>query len=416
MKLETKLTLTRPSSYHVDSKFTESVMSRIETKQSSKMQFLYSLLQRPIYTVLLAVAVVAIVSGSVYAAANYLLPQIFIETVEKGLSPTGRKAATTISSDCNKEISDSQYELKNGASISADDIPRVVQAMCEEDAAASWLRQTYPESTIVDKGSERPTTPNTTFSQHFVAVSPVLVVIDISEESISLQNIARDGTIENINIPKEPRTIVNGIEDVYSTIKLGDPVVTAHKVKTTITTADDCSRLVCGDKDAKSESYELLAIVKLPQPAEWYGKSGQITKITMCNGNPEDVCHYNHAIELYPGPREGSLPTHFDPTPSPERSGREIAGKITKIERNQITIEATSGSIFTIETEYDIVESYNTNQQLDFGTGPIGVGDTIQVNYYGDADEEIALKEITAISLILEETSKTGNLDALNKY
>lgn len=99
-----------------------------------------------------------------------------------------------------------------------------------------------------------------------------------------------------------------------------------------------------------------------------------------CYGNAADTCDVLPAADFYPSGSEDALNPAFNSGVNDDR--REIAGDITQVSGNTVTLKTTSGRVFRVKFPIDAVTWFNENRLANYpGLPAVGVGSTLAVMY-----------------------------------
>lgn len=140
----------RPAETPVDTVFTRKVMRAIGSgpfeamaKDTAKKSPLFRLRHLPKFAVVI-IAVVALfaVSGVTYAVVETIKAHQNIKVEKSGVNSHGREELKVAFDSCAQQKKNgTTYELKKDSGLSAEDAANVLQAKCERDNIAEWVKK-----------------------------------------------------------------------------------------------------------------------------------------------------------------------------------------------------------------------------------------------------------------------------------
>jgi hypothetical protein len=407
----------RPSDYKLDVDFTKRVMGRINDspslttqfdnmKQNKKNPLKKGFARLPRFAVILiAIGVLLALSGTTYALYKTLWEQPQVHLTNTTTTSSGRKAVVLALTQCSNNNHDvaSHYELKKDATITIAEVPQVVQAHCELDAIQNWATTTFPNNWS-DESVRMSTTAH---DETQVMVSMATHIKSTSDGSITFAGLPTYGQSDaTFTVGPNVRYIADGQDVKANAISTSDPVVYIMSNVTHETPSAGCTATSCSMSGSQVSS-TLVAVVKLDLPFQYYDQFAwqSLTEIDTCMGNPNDSCltGYAGSIDLF-GPGNTNA--------SAKGITKEIQGVITAINGATVTIQSTSGSIFTVTAPSDVISAYNTNKAAQYYNSQyVAVGKSLDVLYLEPADQQsktINPSQLVGISFMLELLSK-GN-------
>lgn len=402
MNIEQKIIAARPVDTAPSGQFVNAVRAKIisnaHNKHTKKLTVLF--LHRPLAVLLAIIAVIALVSGTVYAV-GYLWPRLHPSVSTPQQSASGR--AAVIVADCDKADAKKRYELKSGAPVSNDKISDVVKAQCELNTVSDWSSAAYPNNRP-ERQDHDINTPGAV--RENVTIWPAMFVdqlVQINKDSLT---VADGGSLATHDLKPTPETryIVDGQYAKQSQLTAGDAIAYVIQGTVTLKNQADCTEAHC-QADILSSSDKLLAVVKMKYSFDVYRSIRYLTELPVCAGNPNDECPALSSIDLYERT-----------TGEPGTDWAEISGKIVTYNDQSITITTTSGRQVVVYTPWNLISSYNADRSAGYGY-TINAGDTLSVAYNQTtgitSDTEIPWKRLVGVRLLVEASSKAG---PYNKY
>ena len=399
-----------------DSVFTDNVMrliksdeiftAQIRTMDSTNKETLFMKIRHLPKLAIIAIALgsVLLVSGTAVAAYQLLWPKPQANVTESTTSVSGRSEIAFSFSSCGDDALASRYELKRNATITAEQVPGVVQAHCELAAIQSWAQKTYPMKSTYGESHAEP------YDLNSLTVSMAAQVASVDDETITFA--AQEKYMQpavTLDTNSAVKYIVDAQQVAASGIKAGDSVVYITSDVKHMVPREGCSEQSCGMSSTEKET-TLVAVVKLSMPFENYDQFAwqSLAERQACFGNPDDSCltGYAASIDLYQGSTKVS-----------EGSFKEIQGVVTSLDGANITIRSSSGSLFTITPSTNIVEKYNTEKAAQYyNNKTVAVGSSLIVRY-SERDSSHA-KTITQAMLqsVQFQIEVVGKSDPINAY
>lgn len=380
---ERKLIASRPQDYKMNRQFTNKVMGKINNPEilsdqirnmdvTKKETFMTKLKHLPkLAIVAIALGAVLVLSGTAYATYQLFWAKPSVHLEQLTTSTSGREEAVLSTKECGP-ASAQHYELKKGATITADRIPAIVQAQCELKAIDTWAQATY-------RGNSEPEPKDgTPYDQTIVMASMATHLQDKQKDTITFAPIDKYAMpAQSFGISSNVKYIVNGKEADASSIHNGDVVVyvTTSKLRMTQTKSGGYSG---GGMPART----LVAVVKLSMPFEDYDQLAwqSLSERQTCYGNPNENCIEGGAsIDLYMG--NSSIP----PTGT---IMKEIQGVVTAFDGRTVSLKASSGTIYRVTTPTDVIKDYNDNKASKYyNNQKVIIGSSIDVSYNEAEDE-----------------------------
>lgn len=97
-----------------------------------------------------------------------------------------------------------------------------------------------------------------------------------------------------------------------------------------------------------------------------------------CMNNEEIQCAGPPSIDFWPSGSEDASNHSYDRSSG---SIKEVGGKITAINGNIVSLQATDNQIYEILFPVNAVEEWNTNRSPNYKNYKVGVGDTLNIRY-----------------------------------
>jgi hypothetical protein len=340
--------------------------------------FMASLQHMPKFALVVSAIVCALVlSGTAYAAYQlWLKPNATVQNFSQ--NQEGRNEALVAFQNCQGQAN-SQYEVKSGAGLNAEQIEQLMRARCEMDAINKWAHSLLP---VQDA------TPPMAYPGGFT-------ITKIDGNSVNLSGDMDSPTLTATN---KTAIVVNGLQTSLDNLKVGD-TVTYVEYNT------------YGPEGGHPTSRTLMGIVKLQMPIEFYDTTMQnmVAVRTACYGNAAESCVQSGSIDVYPRDGENNMAKvtpgeHF-----------EVQGRIVAHDGKTVQLKASSGAIYTINAPIDMIAKFNTQNSPDYGTA-IEVGDMLMVLYTKKSGEDpkvVEPNQLRSVSLLIEVIRKQ---DPIKKY
>jgi hypothetical protein len=419
LRFEALLAAARPEKTRANVDFTEKVMtsirsseilsSQIRKKSVNKKETLFMKLRHlPKFAIVaIAIGALLVVSGTAFAAYQLLWPKPQVHVSAPTTSVSGRQEVAISFASCGASDLASHYELKSNATITIDEVPNVVKAHCELDAISTWAAATFPH--------DKPFAPFRTEKEYDSVMLDTAMATHIKSSdgtSITFMGLTKyNQTDATFATSAKTKYIANGTYVSAKDITSNDPVVYITSEVNHFTQSDDCTPQHCSTS-GKPVSNDLLAVVKLSQPFQFYDQFAwqSLTERTTCEGNPNDTClsGFSGAIDLY----ENNIVPEIGKTQM-----KEIQGVVTELNGNTTVIRSSSGTLFTIVNATDIVSAYNTQKAAQYYNNlTVKVGSSLRVSYI----EEPTLHTRTLASAMLMgvqlQTEQVGKSDLPSAY
>lgn len=385
--IEALLIAARPENRVSRTEFTDHVMKSIKSPEilSSQIRrmsvihketFFMKIKHLPKLAIIaIALGSLLIISTSAYAAYQLLWAKPEVHVIDSKTSVSGREEVLLSTSGCDT-TSSSRYELKKGATITADRIGAVTQAHCELQAIETWARQVYGDRAMPDlndlKSSGKPV------RQTIVVTSMATHLQTKQGSSLTFAGLDKYGwPASTLRADSNVKYIVDGKEATADAIQEGDPVVYVATGSILMTRSQDGSI----NTDNKPER-TLVAVIKLSMPFEGYDQFAwqSLSERATCYGNPNDDCLAGGAsIDLYMGGGNAGI--------SRNSLMKEIQGTIVGLNGNKTSIRSSSGTVFTVTTPSDVISDYNINKAARYyNNQKVVLGSSISVRYVEDKD------------------------------
>jgi hypothetical protein len=405
-----------PGQYSVNIHFSDSVMDTIHSSEilsasirkmnvNKKETFIMRFRKLPkIAIIAIAIGALLVISTGAYAAYQLLWPKPQVTVSQPTTSANGREEVSLSFSQCGDTHLADRYELKRNATITADQIAGVVTAQCELQAIDSWAHQVFPNDTLQGEPSrEDPTKPYDS-ARVMTSMATHIKTADVSSVTfVGLTNYGQAGEI-TVSTNKDTRYIVDRAEATADKITASDPVVYITSNTVHVVPSSDCTKMHCNSSGTTTAS-TLVAVVKLSLPFEDYDQFAwqSLTEKQNCWGNEQDTC-LSGSI--------GSIDLYMNTTNSNSVGGviKEIQGVITKSDMDSVTIQGSSGDIFTIKSTTDIVGDYNTKRASQYNNQTVKVGSSLIVRYYEKKTDHnrVISTNLLSMGLRLEMVSKAN--------
>jgi len=415
LRFEARLAAARPKNYKIRKDFTDRVMKGIGSLEilsarvrnmsvNKKETFMQRLRHLPKIAIIgIAVGALLVLSAGAYATYQLLWPKPEVQVSEPQTSVSGREEFEITFAQCGDTSLAQRYELKKSAPITAEDVPKVVQAHCELDAIGAWAKNTFPN-----------TNPDPTQGGERIMLNPAMPthINEMTSDSVTFAGLTKYNQVDKtLSIDKNVRYIVDGREAEKDEIKVGDSVVYITSSVERLTPNADCNAMHCS-VSSEQVSNRLVAIVKLSMPFEYYDQLAwqSLAERNECQGNPNDTCLSGHvsAVDLYYG---NAIINDLNT----ERM-KEIQGVVTALNGTSTVIRSSSGTLFTIVTPTDVIASYNRGPAQQYYNGMIvKIGSTLRVSYVeaiSDSNKTIMADQLSSFMLQGEIISKGDPIKA----
>lgn len=415
--IEQRILAARPSRSAQNVAFTNAVMQKLQNREiissqfrrtnvNQKESFIMKIrnLHKPAF-IALALAVTLATAGTAYAVYQlWSKPEIHVSPPTT--SSTGRNQVSITSAQCGDASKSAGYELKKNATITPDQIAKVVQAHCELDAIGTWANKTYSNN---DK--EAGALGGKPYDRQQIDVSMATHIAAAKDTLITFKGLAKyNQQDETFNIPSSSKYIADGKEVSARAITPNESVVYVVKRVIAMTPTSACTDEHCSYK-GEPKSQTLLAVVKLSLPFEYYDQLAwqSLSERMSCDGNPEDNCltGYVGSIDIHTG--------SYAP-PAGTRS-KEIQGAVTAIDGKTLTLKSSSGTLFTFTAPSDIIAAYNTNRAAQYYNNQIvKIGSQLIVRYNEPADQHSKIQAADALVAVQLQTESIRKSDPVQAY
>ena len=397
--IEQRILAARPTPTNQNTNFTDSVMQKITEREIISSQFrrtnvnqkeTFMMKLRNVHKpalIAIALAVSLATAGTAYAVYQlWLKPEIQVSSPTT--SSTGRQQVSITYSQCGDTSKAAGYELKKNATITAEQIPQVVQARCELDAITTWANKEYG-----DGSKEIEATKAKPYDRKSVDVSMATNIATKQASSITFKGLAKyNQSDETFDTSSSTKYIADGKEVPATSISSSDSVVYVVERVIAMTPSEGCNNSNCSFSGVPKNN-KLLAVVKLSLPFESYDQLAwqSLAERMSCYGNPKDNCltGYVGGIDIMTGnytPPKGSI-------------GKDIQGTITAINGKSFTLQSSSGTQFTFAAPTDIIGTYNTTRASQYYNNlTVKVGSNLSVRY--NEPENMHSKNLPASSLV----------------
>lgn len=409
VSFDTQLIASAPTNSTHDKSFTDRVMSKLKSlpagvdfipNKNTVMQSFFSRLSYlpKFVVVLLAVAALTLLSGTAYAAYKVLWEQPQVTTHIPTSNEFGRTQIVAKFENCIDQSNEATFEIKSGSKLDSTEVGEILQARCELMAIQNWSGEN-----AVQPGSDRVPEEGVSQSSMVMVYPSASKVVSISNTELSLtgDEYAPEGSLD---LNESTQFIANNTVTTRDQIRAGDTVLFVQNIVTNdLTARNENNEYVTSGMPT---SREITYVIKVNLPFEYYNasKQNQIAQRQDCLGNTQDSCVQAQLIDLYSSSPSGH-----------NTQKRTIQGIITEHKGNTITIQASSGRTFTINTPYDIVSKFNQNTAANNGLS-IGQGDLIQASYIVKKDDKpLTLNDSNILSVQLGLNIIRKN-DSVEKY
>lgn len=399
MNIEQKIIAARPHNAATDEQFAAAVRHKLNNKPIKRSYSRYNTILRrsPAMVVLIILAALVVLTGSVYAV-SYLWPRLYPSASAPQQSSSGRQSV--IVTQCDAIDSTKRYELKAGAPISPDKIDDVVKAQCELDAVTKWAQEAYP----LEQRPERTNINAPGAEFEFSNVLPAMLVVKIGKINNESLTVVDTGSLieRDIRLAPDVKYIVDGKYAAASSLQPGDAVAYISRTITKIKNRDDCTEAHC-QGDVVSSNETILEIVKMKYSFDAFNSIKYLTELASCMGNPKDECPSLSSIDLYERLGAGNE----------GMTSADISGKVASYNDQSITIITTSGRKVAVHTPWNIIRQFNSERSSDYGLS-INVGDSLSITYFQPKgvthDTEIPWERLVWVRLLMEVESKGAPL------
>lgn len=403
--IEQRILAARPPRSKNNTQFTDAVMSKIKSRReifsqqirttnvNQKETFIMKLrnLHKPAI-IAIALALTLATAGTAYAIYQ-LWPKPSVDVSTPVQNKQGRLESAVQLKNCgNQQSNQASYEIKKGSTISADEVPQILQAYCEIEAISAWSLTFYT-----------PPEPGDETSTESRMLSPVFVsrIASIDDSTVTLEAQKKYGIDESVlKLDSKVKYIADSAYSDKSQFKAGDPVVAlSHD-----TINPDTSRIA---------SQKLVFLIRMNLPFEAYDPRVQqsVAQKQVCINNAPDICTSTGSVDLYSG--DAKLPNgkngDFGDT-------RVIQGKIVSYSGTSIMVEGSSGRQFSFVMTSNPIDEYNKKRSALYNNVTVGVGDMIEIRYLdteGSTSLKATQKQIAAMNYMIE---LVGKSDPLKKY
>lgn len=403
--LDTKIISAAPIGTPIDRHFTDTVMKKLDDFQPATdkisqgnpvLRFFVQLRRMPKFAVMiLSIAALTLLGGTVYAVYKILWEQPNVTITTPSANQFGRSQVVAQLERCGEQANQVVFEAKIGNTLDRDEISKILQARCEMEVIRTVIGESNGQI-----GADEVPAIGTSRSSAVMLYPAAGKVVKIDDVRLSLAG-DHHAPSEALILNEQTQFVVDGALASRNQIRQGDTVLFVKSITTSDTTKqNDNGQYVT---EGVPTSSEILYVIKPSLPFEYYNASKQslIAQRQACIGNPEDSCIQTQQVDLY--------------TRSVNRNKNErrsIQGVITKHNGSQLTLQSSSGRIFTITTPLDIVDDFNAHKSSLYNNIKISEGDLLQVNYYSDITT-LTTKNIESIQLGLDVALKG---DEIKKY
>jgi hypothetical protein len=362
----------------INSAFVNRVMSAITSPARPLAGFTKWRHMHRLAFAIIAIAALALVSGTAYAAYQlWLKPQADIQHF--GQNQYGRNEALVRFQNC-KESAAATYEVKSSSQLTAQQLSQLLQAKCGMETIESWANATAPTSLH-------------TITQLYPGA---FTVKSIKGDTYELHGSREDRTV---TVTKDTAFIVHGMQVGRDAIHVGDTVGYVEK--------DTYAPGGGWPTERKS-----IAIVAFELPAGMYevDLQNQVAQRQDCHGNPGESCVNSGLIDVYPRNGENNA-AQTDPG-----DYFTIQGRIVEHSGATVKLKASSGKIYTITAPLDMLANFNYTYSQNYSGTTIQIGDMLMVDYIQppSADHKVIQpRQLRSVALMIEMVKKT---DGIKKY
>jgi hypothetical protein len=399
---ERKLIASRPHDYVANQAFADRVMEKINNPEilgtqmrsmnvTKKETFMTKLKHLPkLAVVAIVLGALLILSGTAYATYQFFWAKPSVHLDQLTTSTSGREEAILSTKECGP-LAAQHYELKNGATITADRIPAIVEAQCELKSIDTWAQSVYQDVSTPQPKDGSP------YDETFVRVSMATHLQAIQKDSVTFAAIDKYAMpAQSFATSPSVKYIVNGKEDKQSSIHTGDVVAYVVTSKLHLTQTKDG-----GYSGGGMPAQTLVAVVKLSMPFEDYDQLAwqSLAERSPCIGNPDENCIAGGAsIDLYMG-GNSKIPEGT--------TMKEIQGVVTALDGRTVSIKASSGTIYRVTTPTDVITDYNVNKAAQhYNNQKVVIGSSIDVNYNEAPDAHATDINASYMRFMIELVSK----------
>jgi hypothetical protein len=353
----------------------------------------------------IAVGIVALLSGTSYAAYKLLWQKPEVHNAAPITKTTGGRSNVSLSlSGCDPKDIKTQYVVKHGATITDADVPMVVQAHCELDAIGTWAKSTFPYS------SEETAPPiGQAYDQTRLNTSMATHIASRDDKTIVFTGLTKYNEKDTSFTPSDDvQFIADGHQVKASDISSDDPVVYVTGQKSHMVPSAGCNQQHCS-YGGTSDAPILLAVVKLDLPFQYYDQLAwqSLAEVDTCQGNSQDTClmGYIGGVDIYITNR----------IMQNNETMKTIQGVVTTLTNSSATIKTSSGRIFTINTPGSF-GTYNTTKAARYYNNQyVKVGSSLSVMYVeatGSQNLTIESSQIIETQMMLEGIGKSDPVKA----
>lgn len=399
---DTQLIASAPLDTAVDHNFTDLVMQGISRSQLVVSDLSTKPLGTPLFAqlrhipkfaaIVIAAASLIALGGTAYAVYKVFWENPQVTTTNQVTNQFGRSQVVAQFENCGDQVSQAVFEVKIGNALDETEIGKILQARCELDTIRSAVGETAGQA---DAGKvPRVGVSKSSMVMLYPAAGQVSEISGTSLLIVGDQHAPSDPLVLN----NKTQFIIDGALASRSQIVKGDTVLFVQNITTNDTTKqNDNGQYVT---EGIPSSREVLYVIKPSLPYEYYnvGKQSLIAQRQACTGNPNDSCIQTQWVDIY--------------TSSAVRSGerRTVQGVITRHDGNTLTMQSSSGRIFTIATPSNIIDNFNTNKSSLYNNVNISEGDLLQASYYSDG-ASLTARNIESIQFGLDVALKSRSVD-----
>jgi hypothetical protein len=224
--LDTYIAAARPEdSQNANTIFTDRVMTNItsneifsqvvrKTSVTKKETLFMKIRHLPkIAIIAIAIGTLLFVAGTTYAVVQTVSNLSHVRVDESGTNEFGREQLSVNFDSCDEQKKEgATYELKRGSDLLVEDGAKVLQAMCDMDAIASWIKND-PQS--VQKMDDRART----YGRVMPGLSTTDTVKEVKGNAITLEKRGERTLAEDARIVEENKVVSR------DTLKVGDAII-----------------------------------------------------------------------------------------------------------------------------------------------------------------------------------------------
>lgn len=405
LTLEQEIIASRPDNFEINRVFVDRTMQRVSNSAGHKLNEeqvapgfsifkRFRLLPLPLMIAIVVLGL-CMTTGAAYAAFKYV-PNL-LNITSKTTSQRDTKEYTIANFEqCQAEGLQKvdRFELKKSSTVQSDDeIIKILQAKCELGIIDKFVKDKWPTTQTSNKEGENIST-----------YARADVIAQYSNESDNTLTYVFNDKTERKTPPKgvKLRAYHQGKEVAFKDIPKSSIVFVVTQVK-------EQSKQANGNPS--TEVTGVLGIVRLSLPAAYYyEKQNILTEVIQCIGNEPELCPSTASIDVFPreSNSEGASNPYYK---NQDGAYREVSGEVQEFNASSMTLQASSGAQYVVNTPSGALERYNSEFSKNYKDvdAVLKIGSNVSVRYTQPADtdpKQIAPEQIQAISLLIDMLDK----------